>query len=89
MKETKFTYYLHMTHPFFKIRDAFEGGVFFKGHVKSNDGGEAFVFISPKLLPEISKATELQADGTFDSLPTLFKQLFTLHISRFGQVRMT
>lgn len=31
---------------------------------------------------------ELQADGTFKSLPLFFKQLFTLHISRFGQVKL-
>ncbi|EFX75354.1 hypothetical protein DAPPUDRAFT_250559 [Daphnia pulex] len=65
---------------------AFEGGEFFKGRVQSSDGGEAFVFITPKLLPEMSNTTELQADGTFDSLPALFKQLFTIHISRFGQI---
>ncbi|EFX73095.1 hypothetical protein DAPPUDRAFT_253654 [Daphnia pulex] len=68
-----------------ELVDAFDGGVFFQGRVQTNDGGDAFVFISPKLFPEIAQTTELQADGTFRSLPILFKQLFTLHISRFGQ----
>ncbi|KZS21185.1 Uncharacterized protein APZ42_011937 [Daphnia magna] len=75
---------LIMEHPEYK--DAFEGGVFYQGRVQTADGGDAFVFISPKLLPEIAQTIELQADGTFKSLPLFFKQLFTLHVSRFGQV---
>ena len=42
--------------------------------------------VALKLLPEIAKTTELQADATFDTLPGLFEQLFTLHISRFRGV---
>ncbi|KAI9565308.1 hypothetical protein GHT06_009097 [Daphnia sinensis] len=44
--------------------------------------GEALVFLSPTLLPELSEATELQADATFRTVPGLFKQLFTIHITR-------
>jgi hypothetical protein len=69
-------------------RDAFDGGVFFQGRVQTNEGGDAFVFILPKLFSEIAQTTELQADGTFRSLTVLFKQLFTLNISSFGQVRL-
>lgn len=66
--------------------DAFEGGEFFRGHVKVVDGEEALVFLSPKLLPKLSEATEIQADATFRTLPGLFKQLFTLHITKFNLV---
>ncbi|XP_057373093.1 uncharacterized protein LOC130693893 [Daphnia carinata] len=62
-------------------RDAFGGGRFFRGLVKTVEG-EALVFLSPTLLPELSEATELQADATFRTVPGLFKQLFTIHITR-------
>ena len=68
-------------------RKAFQDGTFFRGRIKSNDGGEVFVIISPKLLPEIAKTTELQADATFGILIGLYEQLITLHISHFGQVK--
>jgi len=51
-----------------------------------------FVFISPNLLEELGEVDELQADGTFWSVPKPFKkphpfeQLFSLHLTRFGRV---
>ena len=43
--------------------------------------------VALKLLPEIAKTTELQADFTFGMLTGLYEQLITLHISHFGQVK--
>lgn len=68
------------------FREAFEGGDFFLDRVSTADGGEAFVFLSPRLLQHLADTPELQADGTFRTVPKLFLQLFTLHIGRFGQV---
>ncbi len=67
-------------------REAFDGGDFFLGRIQTADGGDALIFVSPKLLPAAAQTPELQADGTFRSVPEIFMQLFTLHISRFGQV---
>ncbi|KAI9559500.1 hypothetical protein GHT06_013494 [Daphnia sinensis] len=77
---------VHLIEEYPEYRDAFEGGQFYWGHVKVADGEEALVFLSPKLLPKLSEATEIQADATFRNLPGLFKQLFTLHITKFNLV---
>ena len=61
-------------------------GEFFVDRVSTRDGGEGFIFLSPTLLPILAETPELQADGTFRTVPDIFMQLFTLHITRFGQV---
>lgn len=67
-------------------REAFEGGDFFAGRVQSSDGGQAFLFVSAVLLRLLGEVPDIQADGTFRTVPRLFTQLFTIHASRFGQV---
>ncbi len=63
----------------------------FIGEAVAGDG-KALVFISPNLLGELGEVDELQADGTFWSVPKPFKkphpfkQLFSLHLTRFGRV---
>ena len=64
-----------------------DGEPFYRGHVITVDGdGEAFVFLSPSLFAELANMTELQADGTFRSLPKKFKQLFTIQLSYENKV---
>ncbi|KAK4006120.1 hypothetical protein OUZ56_011275 [Daphnia magna] len=59
-----------------------DGKSFYRGHVETVNGeGEALVFLSPSLTPELTNVTELQSDGTFRSLPKKFKQLLTIQLS--------
>ncbi|XP_045032066.1 uncharacterized protein LOC123474201 [Daphnia magna] len=57
---------------------------FFHGRV-STDTGNAFIFISLALLPEIRTTREIRSDGTFKTVPNLFYELFTLHVLAYGK----
>ncbi|KZS10525.1 Uncharacterized protein APZ42_024988 [Daphnia magna] len=61
---------------------------FFLGRV-SIDTGNAFIFISLALLPEIRTTREIRLDGTFKTVPNLFYELFTLHVLAYGKVLMS
>ncbi|XP_045032435.1 uncharacterized protein LOC116927525 [Daphnia magna] len=57
---------------------------FFHGRV-STDSGNAFIFISLALLPEIHTTREIRSDGTFKTVPNVFYELFTLHVLAYGK----
>ncbi|KZS06489.1 Uncharacterized protein APZ42_030044 [Daphnia magna] len=58
---------------------------FFHGRV-STDSGNAFIFISLALLPEIHTTRDIRSDGTFKTVPNVFYELFTLHVLAYGKL---
>ena len=59
---------------------------FFKGRVSTPSGETAFIFISVPLMSLLRDAEEIHSDATFEIVPNLFYQLFTLHITAYGKV---
>ncbi|EFX78657.1 hypothetical protein DAPPUDRAFT_320344 [Daphnia pulex] len=55
---------------------------FFKARV-STATGTAFIFLSITLLTQLRTTKQIQADGTFKTVPNLFYQLFTLHFKAY------
>ncbi|KZS06592.1 Uncharacterized protein APZ42_029933 [Daphnia magna] len=55
---------------------------FYHGRV-STPAGTALGFISVVMLPLLRTSEEIACDGTFATLPLLFSQLFTLHVSAY------
>lgn len=47
--------------------------------VKKTDEGTILIFVSPKQLNLLSKASVWIMDGTFVTAPRSFKQIFTIH----------
>ncbi len=58
---------------------------FFKARV-STTTGTAFIFLSVSLLTQLRTTKQIQADGTFKTVPNLFYQLFTLHFKAYKKV---
>ena len=58
---------------------------FFKGRVSTNTE-TAFVFISLALLSQLRQTKEIHCDGTFQTVPRLFYQLFVVHTVAHGKV---
>ena len=58
---------------------------FFAEYIDCVDG-KAFVFVSRQLLEECLQSKELFIDGTFRTVPKLFYQLVTIHMSAFSNV---
>ncbi|EFX71793.1 hypothetical protein DAPPUDRAFT_326828 [Daphnia pulex] len=55
---------------------------FFKARV-STATGTALIFLSITLLTQLRTTKQIQADGTFKTVPNLFYQLFTLHFKAY------
>ncbi|KAK4037792.1 hypothetical protein OUZ56_029821 [Daphnia magna] len=55
---------------------------FYHGRI-STPAGTALGFISVVMLPLLRTSEEIACDGTFATLPLLFSQLFTLHVSAY------
>ena len=58
---------------------------FFKARV-STTTGTAFIFLSISLLTQLRTTKQIQADGTFKTVPNLFYQLFTLHFKAYKKI---
>jgi hypothetical protein len=58
---------------------------FFKARVSTRTG-TAFIFLSITLLTQLRTTKQIQADGTFKTVPNLFCQLFTLHFKAYKKV---
>jgi hypothetical protein len=50
------------------------------------DDGKALVFISNPLMEALSDCGEMFLDGTFRTVPPLFYQLVTIHVTAFAYV---
>ena len=48
--------------------------------------GSALVFISRNLLQVAADSKELFIDGTFRTIPSLFYQLVTIHVTAYSKV---
>ncbi|KZS07362.1 Uncharacterized protein APZ42_028898 [Daphnia magna] len=55
---------------------------FFRSRV-STDTGTAFIFLSMAFLGPLSRSKQIQADGTFKTVPHLFYQLFTFPLKAY------
>lgn len=66
----------------FLKRDLDDNGTkFFFGRVNTQDVNQtAIVFISLDALALITESVQIHSDGTFESVPTIFDQLYTLHL---------
>ena len=70
-------------------RKTFDGeNEFFQDRV-STATGSAFIFLSLALMSQLRTTTEIHGDGTFKNTPSLFYQLFTVHIVYKGKVIQT
>ena len=58
---------------------------FFSEAIDCQDG-QALIFISNKLLRECIDTKEMFIDGTFRTVPTMFMQLVTIHLTGFSHV---
>lgn len=56
---------------------------FFKARVSTTTGT---AFLSITLLTQLRTTKQIQADGTFKTVPNLFYQLFTLHFKAYKKV---
>ena len=70
-----------------KKRKTLEGDEDFYQGAVSTTSGHALVFISLGILSNLRDTKELHADGTFQTVPGLFTQLFTIHVTAYGKVR--
>jgi hypothetical protein len=68
------------------ISDSVDGQKFYQGRVTTSTGSSALIFISWALISALRDTTEVHADGTFKTVPAMFYQLFTLHITAYGKV---
>ena len=62
------------------LRTTIKGELFFQGRVESDDN-LAFIFASADDITILGLAQYWIADGTFGTVPGLFRQLFTIHAS--------
>jgi hypothetical protein len=58
---------------------------FYHGRV-STATGTALIFISLSMLPVLCTSQEVACDATFATLPLLFSQMFTVHVSAYTYV---
>lgn len=74
------------------ISELKDGSLFFHGRVDIEappPAGQqtAFVFISLIVLSLLRDTTQLNSDGTFESVPRIFEQMFTIHLNYMGKVK--
>ncbi|KZS16486.1 Uncharacterized protein APZ42_017762 [Daphnia magna] len=65
-----------------------KGHNFFSGCVEEETDGVrsfAFIFLSLNIMSLLSEVTQLAFDGTFRSSPSMFQQLFTIHVTYRGK----
>ena len=67
-------------------RKTLEGDADFYQGAVSTASGHALVFISLGILSSLRDTNKLHADGTFQTVPGLFTQLFTIHVTKYGKV---
>ncbi|XP_045030418.1 uncharacterized protein LOC116935338 [Daphnia magna] len=65
-----------------------KGQNFFSGCVEEETDGVrsfAFIFLSLNIMSLLSEVTQLASDGTFRTSPSMFQQLFTIHVTYRGK----
>ena len=63
-----------------------DGSPFYYGKVTDPSGGTALIFLSTALLVALRNVKKVHGDATFKTVPALFYQLFTLHLTAYGKV---
>lgn len=63
------------------LQRTLDGAMFYQGNIESDEGGKALLFASHEDLRRLNLSRFWIADGTFDTVPGCFRQLFTIHAS--------